>query len=178
MSAAVLAGPPLQSGAWFVDTTTADTGQVATGYVDLVATPSTAAFSITGLTPGDSGYGLITVRNSGPLSYRYAATQSASGSLPAAQLNIEVKAQTNATSCNATSYAGNGSVVRSTTSMATSTVFGNPATGAHTGDRTVAAGATEYLCVRLTLPTSAPSSTQGSTLTSVFTFAAEQTTNN
>jgi len=57
-------------------------------------------------------------------------------------------------------------------------VIGNPAQGAQTGDRTLAASANEILCFNVKLPASTGSSYQGLSTTATLAFQAEQTSNN
>lgn len=56
--------------------------------------------------------------------------------------------------------------------------FGSVATGANPGDRSLAAGASEVLCFRVSLPITTPNTLQGATSDATFTFSAEQTANN
>jgi hypothetical protein len=57
-------------------------------------------------------------------------------------------------------------------------MFGNVSPTDGTGDRTVAAGATDVLCIRVALPLATGETYQGATATTTFTFNAEQTANN
>ena len=56
--------------------------------------------------------------------------------------------------------------------------FGNPAQGAHAGDRVLNAGANETLCFRVSLPGGTGNAYQSATAVTTFTFDAEQTANN
>jgi hypothetical protein len=56
--------------------------------------------------------------------------------------------------------------------------FGSNAQGAQAGDRTLAAGASETLCFRASLPLSSGNGYQNATTTTPFTFDSEQTANN
>ena len=56
-------------------------------------------------------------------------------------------------------------------------MIGNIAQGAQAGDRTLAPGGSEVICVNVTLPLAATAG-QGVTTTATLTFDAEQTVNN
>ena len=56
--------------------------------------------------------------------------------------------------------------------------FGSSAQGAQAGDRNVVAGATEVLCLRVTLPLTTGNALQASSSAATFTFDAEQTSSN
>jgi hypothetical protein len=70
-----------------------------------------------------------------------------------------------------------GTVVLAATAL-DGAALGNPSQGAQTGDRTLAGGASEVLCFRVSLPLSAGNTLQGATSDATFTFDAEQTANN
>ena len=63
-------------------------------------------------------------------------------------------------------------------SIAGTNIFGDPTQGAQSGDRTLNAGASEVLCIQVSLPSSSGNTYQGITTTATFTFNAEQTANN
>jgi hypothetical protein len=70
------------------------------------------------------------------------------------------------------------SVLAATTLGASGAGFGDVTAGDDTGDRTLAAGANETLCFRVTLPGPTGNAFQAATTTTTFTFDAEQTSNN
>jgi hypothetical protein len=57
-------------------------------------------------------------------------------------------------------------------------LVGSPVSGADTGDRVLAAGASETLCLKVMLPFATDNTYQGATTTATFNFVAEQTKNN
>ena len=57
-------------------------------------------------------------------------------------------------------------------------LVGDSTSGADTGDRVLAASASETLCFRAELPLSTGNSFQGATTTATFNFVSEQTANN
>ena len=56
--------------------------------------------------------------------------------------------------------------------------MGNPAQGAHAGDRTLNGGSTEVLCFLVELPSSTSNTYAGLSSTAVLFFKSEQTSNN
>ncbi len=147
----------------------ASTGSWSTGTVILGVSP-TVAFSPSGIMPNSSGSQTITVSNTGTGALRYAmsaATTNADGKGLAGQLNLTVQSGTCA-SPGATLYSG----------ALSGALFGNKAQGADTGDRSVAAGASDTLCFAWNLPIGTGNAFQGAATTATFTFDAEQTANN
>lgn len=172
----------LASSALFTDTGTVSSNSFTDGTVVLGLTPATTALTAANMAPGDVQYGSIQVANNGTLPLRYAVTSVATntdGKGLASQAQMTVKSGT--ATCDAAGFAGGttlygpGALGTTPASMA---VFGDPATGAQTGDRALAAGTNETLCVKVALPLSTGNAYQAATTTATFTFAAEQTTNN
>jgi len=174
----------LTSAALFTDTATTGASTVASGSVDL-ALGGTAAttLAIAEMAPGDATYGVVTVQNSGSLGLRYSAAASwSTGNALTSVLQLSARsiASPGAT-CNASLGWGTGDVVAPTaaTGNATSlTLIGSSAAGAQTGDRALAAAASETFCVRLALPAAAGNEVANLTSNLTLQFAAEQTANN
>ncbi|MEI7655271.1 MAG: TasA family protein [Actinomycetes bacterium] len=172
----------LASSALFTDAGTVSSNAFTDGTVVLGLTPVTTALTAANMAPGDTSYGTIKVTNNGTLPMRYAATSvatnaDAKGLAAQAQMTINV----GATTCDAAAFASGTSVHSAGplgTTPASMAVFGDPATGLQTGDRALAAGANETLCVRVALPLSTGNAFQAATTTATFSFSAEQTTNN
>jgi hypothetical protein len=131
--------------------------------------------------PGDSVTDDAVVENDGTAQLRYAMTTASTNADSKAlrdALTLAVKTvdvTTPGTPCNdfdgsTTLYSG---VLGATTGS-----FGDPTAGDDTGDRTLAAGANETLCFRVSLPSSTGNGAQGATTTTTFTFDAEQTSSN
>ena len=152
----------------FTDTDSTD-GTFASGTIDITSSPD-FDLSVPALLPGDSATAALTIANSGTGQFRYAMTADAPGTLGSA---LTLTVRTLGTSC----AAFDGTVVSGPTVL-DSASYGNPATGADTGDRVLAAGANEVLCFRVTLPIGSGNALQDQTTTATFTFAAEQTANN
>ncbi len=161
-------GAGMFSLAYFTDTTNS-TGTFAAGTVDISTSP-TILFNVTGMVPGDTNTQPITITNGGSASLRYAMTAAATNTLGS---TLTLTVRTLGTNC--TLFDG--------TSVLPATVLdgaqiGNPATGGHSGDRTLAAAGSETLCFRVTLPSGTGDGLQGATSAANFTFDAEQTANN
>ena len=147
----------------------ASTGAWSTGTIVLGVSPSTA-FSATNIMPGASGSQDITVSNSGTGALRYALSTSATntdGKGLAGQMTLTVSTGTCA-SPGTTLY----------NNALGSAAFGSSAQGAQTGDRTIAAGASENLCFAWAFPLASGNGFQNAATTATFTFDAEQTANN
>ena len=173
-----LAGGTMLSMALFTDTET-DDSTFTTGTIVLDAT-KIAALDLTSaaLMPGDSVTSSVTVENDGTAQLRYAVSQSSTNGDTQAlfdALLLVVREDDVDGGCDD----ADGTVLRASAAIGESgNLVGNPAQGSHTGDRTLAAGASEVLCFYVSLGINAPNSSQGATTTTTFTFAAEQTANN
>jgi hypothetical protein len=133
------------------------------------------------LMPGDAVTDDVVVENDGSAELRYAMTTASTDpdtkALRAA-LTLTVKTvdvTTPGTPCD--NFDG-ASTLYSGVMGASTAAFGNPAPGSHSGDRTLAAGANETLCFRVSLPSGTGDGYQGATTTTTFTFDAEQTSSN
>jgi hypothetical protein len=120
--------------------------------------------------PGDVETRALTIRNDGTADLRYAMTATATNAL-GDELLLEVR--TVGTGCS--NWDGTDVV---TSTALDGGAFGDPTAGADAGDRTLAAGGSEVLCFRVSLPLAAPGALQGETSDATFTFDAEQTANN
>ena len=161
-------GAGLYSLAIFTDTD-ASTGTFASGTIDIESSP-TVAFTISAMVPGDASTQALTIDNAGTAPLRYALTAAATNLL-GDTLTLTVK--TLGTSCTAF----DGTTVLAATAL-DGAAIGDPAPGADAGDRTLAAAASEVLCLQIGLPLSTGNTLQGATSTAAFTFDAEQTANN
>lgn len=179
---AVIGLGTLASSALFTDNATVTNNSFTNGTVDIATDPASTALSTSNMAPGDIAYGTVKVTNSGTLALRYAMTSSATNAdskALASQLQMTIKS--GVSSCDAAGFSG-GSTVYNAGVLgglgAPAAIIGDTTTGQQSGDRTLAAGADETLCVRVTLPSSTSNTYQGAATTATFSFAAEQTTNN
>ena len=190
---AAVGGVALMSGAIFTNTQTVAGNSFTAGSVQLATTPNTSAFSVTNMAPGDVVYKNVNVANTGSLALRYSLTDNldASGNTGlaagATPLQMAIKTGLTAAQCNAETGTGDstwtsgssvytGAIAPNGASAAN--IIGDPTTGQQSGDRALAAGANEDLCVQVTLPFAADNTYQGKAANVDFTFLGEQTTNN
>jgi hypothetical protein len=147
----------------------ASSGTFASGTIDITSTP-TVAFTVTSMVPGDSDTQALTIANAGTAALRYALSSLATNTLGDA-LTLTIRTQ--GTSC----AAFDGTVVLAATALDGAAV-GSPTQGAQTGDRNLAAAASEVLCFRVSLPLATGNTLQGQSSSVTFTFDAEQSANN
>lgn len=165
----------------FSDSASIGSNSFTTGTVDISTSPASAVVTYSAMAPGDSTTQSVTVTNGGTLSQRYAIAASATNSdskglKDALTLTIKtVDVTTPSSPCDnfdgTQLYSGD---IDSTAGK----LVGDSTQGAHTGDRTLAAGVSEALCLRVLLPTTTGNSSQNASTTATFTFDAEQTANN
>lgn len=168
----------ISSLALFTDAENVTGNTFTTGSVDLVATPATAVVTATAMVPGDQQTAPLDVANSGTLELRYAVTSTTTEDVLASELVLTIKS--GVTTCDDANWTVDGAVLYTGILGASggTAIIGDVAQGAQAGDRVLAAGANEVLCVNVTLPLTAPDTVQGLTSTATFAFAAEQTANN
>lgn len=173
----------LSSLAFFTDQATITGNNFTTSSLAISTTPTTTLVTFKNMTPGDSvqpSAGVV-VSNDGGMELRYSITSTATnadGLLLNAALDltireIDVEATIACDDFDGTIRYGPADLG----SVAGINVIGNPAQGNDAGDRVLAASATETLCFRVELPSSA-TGPSGAATTATFTFDAEQTLNN
>jgi predicted ribosomally synthesized peptide with SipW-like signal peptide len=146
--------------------------------------PTTALVTFATMVPGDMVTSSIVVSNGGNQPLRYAVSSTATNpdakalrdGLVLTMKTVDVDGVTCGSWDGTQLYTGD---LDSTAGL----IVGDPAAGQHGvpasgGDRTLAGGAAETLCVRVSLPSSAANSLQSATTTATFTFNAEQTEHN
>jgi hypothetical protein len=156
--------------AQFTDSSTA-TWAFTTGTIDISTSPAVLT-AVNSMMPGDSSTQALTVTNGGSGDFRYAISVAATNVLGTA-LQLTIKTQDGGGGC----ALFNGTSVLAATTLNGAAV-GNPAQGANAGDRTLAGGANEVLCFRVSLPLTTANALQGVSSAATFTFDAEQTANN
>jgi hypothetical protein len=165
---AVSLGAGMFSLAVFTDTA-ASTGTFASGTIDIATTPA-VAFTVGAMVPGDATTQALTIANSGTAQLRYSLTTTATNTLGDA---LTLTIRTLGTSC----AAFDGTSVLAATTL-DGAALGSPTQGPDSGDRTLAAAASEVLCFRVSLPLATSNGLQGASSSATFTFDAEQTANN
>jgi spore coat-associated protein N len=169
----------------FTDTETVD-ATFTSGTIILDATKIDALNLALGAdwVPGDSVTGSVDVENDGNNTLRYSLnTTSTDASSPNGNpfydaLVVEVKtidATDPLTKCD--DFDG-ADLQTSEVLGASNVMFGSVSPTVGTGDRTVLAGATDVLCIRVSLPIATAETYQGASSVTTFTFNAEQTANN
>jgi predicted ribosomally synthesized peptide with SipW-like signal peptide len=187
------------STALFTDTAQIQGSSFTTGTIDIDLTDdnetnadnlTNTQLTIGAMAPGDQVQptGGITVRNNGTLALRYAfyasATDADAKNLKD-QLEVTIRAidvTVPATPCDnfdgAVIYGPTTNIDGATAAGTFFIIFGDSTAGAQAGDRALAAAASEILCFRVKLATSAPNSSQNAATTITWEFRAEQTANN
>ncbi len=163
----------------FTDSAGVGANTFSTGTVDVATSPTSAAVTFSNMAPGDSVTDDIVVSNSGTLALRYALASVATNTDAKGlkdQLVLTIRTRDLLTDT-CTLFDGTQLYSGDLDSTAGNLV-GDSAQGAQTGDRTLAAGASERLCFRVSLPSSTGNAFQNATTTATFTFSGEQTVNN
>ena len=149
---------------------------ISAGLLDLKvntldSVPTYTDLSLSGMVPGNTVAGVLTVRNAGTIPLTYYATAAATnadGKGLGAALVVKVTADAAVTgSAPARTCAG-------ATLAQTGTTFAGNLVGVPATQRSLAAGASETLCIQATLPTTAASSLQGATTNVSLAFNASQ----
>jgi alternate signal-mediated exported protein len=149
---------------------------ISSGVLDLKvnaldSVPAYTDLNLSGMVPGNTVAGTLTVRNAGTIPLTYYATAAATnadGKGLGAALVVKVTADAAVTGA-APARTCAGSALAQTGAAFAGNLVGAPAT-----QRALAAGASETLCVQATLPTTAVSSLQGATTNVSLTFTASQ----
>lgn len=164
-----------ESLALFTDQETNAANTFTAGTVDISQSPTSALVTYSNMAPGDSTVQALVLTNAGSLELRYAISTSATNG---DSLNLRDQLQlTIRTKTSSACSAEDGTVLYGPAALASGAI-GDATAGSHSGDRTLAASASETLCFKVQLPLTSANSYQGATTTATFTIAAEQTRNN
>lgn len=178
--AAIVLGGLLLSTALFSASTATDDNLLEIGTVDVATAPVTLDLDAGALAPGDVVATPLQVRNDGSLELRYSVSSTVDDVTLGDLLEFEVR--TGVTRCDAVGADGDGVLVAGPVPLGGLTaepVVGDPATGDDPGDRVLAAGGSEVLCLRVELPPGVDEDTAaGLTVTASLTIDAEQTAAN
>ena len=131
------------------------------------------------MAPSDVVTSPLTVTNDGSLQQRYAMTSVTNENTLAAQLDMTVK--TGVTTHSTAGFGTDGTTLYGPGDLGSTgatEIFGDATAGADSGDRTLAASASEVLCVQVSLPLATGNSFQGLSSSAALNFYAEQTANN
>jgi predicted ribosomally synthesized peptide with SipW-like signal peptide len=169
--AALTLGAGSVSLAFFTDSDSS-TWSFTTGTISITSNPAVVT-AVTGMMPGDSATDSLTIANTGNATLRYAMSTVATNAL-GGQLTLAVRAEDAGGGC----AAFTGAVIVASGTTLNGAAIGSSAQGAQAGDRTLAGGASEVLCFRVSLPSNTGNAFQGVSSVATFTFDAEQTANN
>jgi predicted ribosomally synthesized peptide with SipW-like signal peptide len=175
----------------FTDTASVGANVFTTGTIDITTSPTSALLTNMLMAPGDRVNNSITVSNSGSLAMRYAIQQSATdpdSKNLRSQLDIRVGLRGGA-SCDFPYFNTDGTTTTLTddTQLAlvssgipgtATNLVGDATQGSQSGDRSLAAAASEVLCFAVVLPSGVGNAYQNATTTTTFDFTSEQTANN
>ena len=142
------------------------------GTIDIESNPAVMT-AITGMMPGDVASDSLTISNAGNATFRYAMSTVATNAL-GNQLTVAIRAEDAGGGC----AAFTGAVIVASGTTLNGAAFGSAVQGQQAGDRTLAGGASEVLCFKVTLPLNTANAFQAATSTATFSFVAEQTANN
>lgn len=159
------------TGAYWTDDATVTGVTLSTGRLDLKIdgqdnVTGYTSLNLTDMVPGNSVAAVLTISNSGTVPFSYTATSTASDTKSLATV-LQVKVTTDpsvsgsapAKTCASSGIPGSGTTLNG---------------GLINAGRTVAAGASEKLCVQVTLPAGAANSFQGATAGITLAFTAAQ----
>lgn len=147
-------------------------GDFSTASIELEANGQTqsttfSALGKTDMEPGDEVYAALQITNAGTTDFVYGMTTTASGdSTLAAALTIGVAKVSDSGSCtDASDFSAGTDIVTDSTTGLTNATF---------SDRSLSAGASEYLCFHVQLPSGASDSLSGKSASAVFDFTAQK----
>jgi hypothetical protein len=173
----------LASSATFNDTRTTSAAQVGSGTVRVAVDGGEQSGSWTGgvsLVPGESTYAGIRVLNAGTVRLRYAVTARSSSALAARLMTSVAVLPPGTTTCTADTFTTGTAASELDQPFGSSPaleLIGSPAPGGQAGDRLLAPGESERLCMRVLFPTGTGlgASARGTSAVTTFTVTAEST---
>lgn len=152
-----------------------------------VAGTSGLALGMEGMMPGDRFTAAVEIRNDGGQELRYAVTAVPATAGDPADLASALTVAVHTADADAPGTAADadpcdqasGTLLRDAADVGPSAALvGDASTGAHAGDRTLAAGAAEVLCFTIELPITTGNAYQAASTSISFGFASEATANN
>lgn len=131
----------------------------------------------TNMLPGDSVTQKLTVSNDGTGALRYAVTSASTTDTNASHLKDVLEMTIYAEPDGDCTNGLQGTVIYGPGVFA-NIAIGNPTVGPQTGDRALASGTNEVLCLYASLPSGTGNAYQAGSTTLTLTFASEQTAHN
>ena len=186
LTGALVAGVAALTGvgslALFTDSQDVGANAFAAGTVDIGSTVTTDLVSFGDMMPGDVITDSLVVSNAANgESFRYSLTSSATNGDNKGlkdQLVLTVKTGDSGAPTACAAFTGTQLYTGDLDSAVGGVIIGSTVQGNQAGDRTLAQGATETLCFRVSLPGATGNAFQGAATTATFSFFAEQTANN
>lgn len=170
----------LTTSALFTNTDTTGQSGFTSGSIEISPEGTNFSTPAANAAPGDTHYAPLHVENTGTLELRYSIEVSGSEDSSAElleHLTYSVRSDVSPADCAAGNVAS-GTLIGSAVLGSDTHWIGDTDPGEDSGDRVLASGTAEDLCVGLELDLDAPNSVQSSTAGLAFTFHAEQTANN
>ena len=172
--------------AFFTDSANLSANSFTAGRLDIKLTGAdtvSGLFSVSPMAPGESSTQTVAVSNAGTLALRYAVSAGTVTNADGLGLKdaLVLKIKTLGTSCatfDGTSLYDSSTGNDGIDGPASAKLVGDSAQGSQSGDRSLAASASETLCFQVSLPLTAANALQGATTTAQWVFSAEQTVNN
>lgn len=167
--------------ALFTSSDTIADNSLDTGTLTLEASPATLAIGYSNMFPGDVTVAPVTVANTGSGDLRYSMSitvPEVTAGEPDLAREVQLLIKSGVATCDA---AAMGDPTQGSTlydGPLAGGAFGDSSPGQHVGDRSLATGSSEAICLRATLPSSADNAFQGLSTVATFVFDAEQTRNN
>lgn len=158
--------------AYWTDSATVSGVTISTGTLDLKVNGADSVtgytqMNVTGMVPGNTTAGTLTVSNAGTVGFTYtaASTVTSGSSALATALTTQVRVGGTVSGAGTSATCTGGTLLGDA-----GTLNGNVITTA----RALAAGGSETLCLQATLPTNAANTLQGQTVSVQLTFTATQ----
>lgn len=170
----------LTTNALFTNTDSDGQSGFISGTIDITSSATDFTVAAGNAAPGDTFYAPINVKNSGTLELRYSIELKGSedsAPLLLEELTYTVHSGVSPSNCLAGAITGGTKLGEALVSTGTHWI-GDTDPGADPGDRTLASGADENLCVGLAFDIDAGDNVQGAPAGLDFVFHAEQTANN
>ncbi|MGH2720238.1 MAG: TasA family protein, partial [Actinomycetota bacterium] len=173
--AVLLTGGLLSAAPWaatqalFTDSQAVNANTFTTGTVDISTSPTTALITYATMAPGDTVTNPMVVTNAGNLALRYSVSSTATNTDSKGlkdELDLTVKTADVDGGCD--DFDGT-ELYANDLDGSDGKILGDVAQGSQSGDRTLAASASETLCFRAALPSATGNTFQGATTTATFT---------
>ncbi len=155
----------------FTGSATVTNNTFTTGSLVISTNPTSAFITYTNMAPGDQVTRPLTVTNSGTIAFSYAMTSTVTNADGKGLMNpLQLQIRSGVTDCSDTGFGVDGTPVYSNT--LSSAALGDSSQPNASGNRWLAAGASEVLCFHTSLPLTTTNAYQSATTTATFIFNA------